>query len=118
MATLDKTPYLNPDIEEELQEKKRLLDVSLRVDKVQIGLFYRPAPGANRSFSVEWEDHYTEKSLGWLGFEYEHKLIRIRLGDPMTEQIGSNIVIKFANIRKLAVSHDFGNPGQKSFRYQ
>ncbi|KAF7980169.1 hypothetical protein HWV62_39639 [Athelia sp. TMB] len=110
LTTLDKTPYLNPDIEEELQEKKRLLDVSIRVDKVQMGLFYRPAPGQNRNFSIEWESHFVEKSLGWLGWEYEHKLIRVRLGDPMIEQTGHNIVIKFSNIRKLAISHDFGNP--------
>lgn len=109
-ATLDKTPYLNPDIEEERQSKNRALDVHLRVDKVQIGLFYRPSPGANRNFSVEWEDSFTDKSLGWLFWEYDHKLIRVRLGDPMTEQTGRNIVIKFSNIRKLAINYDFGNP--------
>jgi RNA-dependent RNA polymerase len=109
-ATLDKTPYVDPDIEAERQDKIRKLDVQLRVDKVQVGLFYRPHPGANRNFSIEWEASYTDKSLGWLSWEYEHKLIRIQIGDRMTEQIGSSIVIKFSNIRKLGVNYDFGNP--------
>jgi RNA-dependent RNA polymerase len=77
---------------------------------VQVGLFYRPHPGANRNFSIEWEASFTDKSLGWLSWEYERKLIRIQIGDRMTEQIGSSIVIKFSNIRKLGVNYDFGNP--------
>jgi RNA-dependent RNA polymerase len=109
-ATLDKTPYVDPDIEAERQVKMRALDVQLRVDKVQIGLFYRPEPTANRCFSVEWEASYTDKSIGWLYWEYEHKLIRIQIGDRMTEQTGSSIVIKFSNIRKLGAHYDFGNP--------
>ena len=107
--TLDKTPYIDPDIEEERQEKIRKLDVSLRVDKVQFGLFYRPPLGVTRNFSVEWEG-FANKSLVWLFWEYDHKLIRVRIGDPMTEQTCSSVVIRFSNIRKLGISYDFGNP--------
>ena len=37
--------------------KRRELDdvPPLHVDKIQIGIFYRAAPGAPRDFSVEWE---------------------------------------------------------------
>lgn len=108
--TLDKTPYLDPDIEEERQRTIRALDVHLRIDKVQIGLFYRPSPGAGREFSIEWEGSFIDKSLGWLSWEYEHKLMRVRIGDPMTEQTNSSIVIQFSNIRKLGINYDFGNP--------
>lgn len=111
--TLDKTPYINPDIEEERQQKMRELDVHLRVDKVQMGLFYRQTPGANRSFSIEWEGSLVDRSLGWLSWEYEHQLMRVRVGDPMTEQTGFSIVVKFSNVRKLAVHYDFGNPCER-----
>jgi RNA-dependent RNA polymerase len=109
--TLDKTPYLDPDIEEERQTKIRLLnDANFRVDKVQIGLFYQPSPGKNRNFSIEWEGSFMDKSLGWLFWEYDHKLIRVQIGNRMTEETGSSIVIKFSNIRKLGINYDFGNP--------
>ena len=107
--TLDKTLYVDPDIEEERQYKIRALTEYICVIKVQIGLFFRPSPGANRIFSVERElelDH----TLGYLFWEYEHKLLRVRLGNNMTEEKGASIVIKFSNIRKWAIDYDFGNP--------
>ena len=39
--TLEKTPYTSPDLEEERQNKNRLLDEALRVDAVQFGVFFR-----------------------------------------------------------------------------
>ena len=33
-----------------------------------------------------------------------------KLGDKMTEEYAYNVVITFANIRKLAIGLDFGNP--------
>lgn len=108
--TLDKTPYLDPEIEAERQDKIRKLNVQLRVDKVQIGLFYRTSTGANHSFSIEWEGSFIENSTGWLSWEYEYKRIRVQIGDSMTEQTGSSVVVKFSNIRKLGVNYDFGNP--------
>ncbi|GJE87096.1 RdRP-domain-containing protein [Phanerochaete sordida] len=110
---LEKTLYLNPEIEEELATKLEKLDVGLHVDKLQFGVYYR-RPGDNvkqsRLFSNEYEVSYVDKSAGLLQFEYTHKLIRIRLGDPMTEQYAYNVVITFANVRKLATGLDFGNP--------
>ena len=115
--TLDKTPYVDPDIEEERQKTIRALNVHLRIDNIQVGLFYRPSPNAGRNFSIEWECSLTDNSIGWLSWEYEHKLIRVRIGDPMTEQTGSSIVIKFSNIRKLGINCDFGNPGNHTAIY-
>jgi RNA-dependent RNA polymerase len=89
-ATLEKTPYVNPDLEEERDKKLRALEARLRVDIVQFGIFYRPTyPSENdetlrpREFSIEWEGNYSKNSIGWLTFEYDHKLIRITVSlDP------------------------------------
>lgn len=85
-TTLDKTPYINPDIEEEREQKKWDLQDLLRVDAVQFGLLYRPRypsndrePLSTRAFSVEWEHNYETESIGWLAFEFDHKLIRIKV---------------------------------------
>ena len=84
--TLDKTPYTNPDIEEERQNKLRDLQDHFRVDLVQFGVFYRPKypstpsePLTSRAFSVEWEGKYTTHGIAWLSFEYDHKLVRVRV---------------------------------------
>lgn len=108
-TTLDKTPYVDPDIEEQRQYKIRALSEYICIIKVQIGLFFRQALRPNRAFSVERELGL-DNSLGYLFWEYEHKLLRVRLGNNMTEEKGANIVIKFSNIRKWAVDYDFGNP--------
>lgn len=84
--TLDKTPYIDPNIEEERQQKLWDLQDQLRVDAVQVGIFYRPSYPANdreplrpRAFAIEWEKTYVQESIGWLKFEYDHKLIRIKV---------------------------------------
>ena len=85
-VTLDKTPYINPDIEEEHQNKLQDLQDRFRVDLVQFGVFYRPKypstpsePLSSRAFSVEWEGKYTTQGIAWLSFEYDYKHIRIRV---------------------------------------
>lgn len=79
---LEKTLYLNPEIEEELEAKLEKLNVGLHVDRIQFGVYYR-RPGdnvqASRLFSKEYEVSYANKSAGLLAFEYTHKLIRIRV---------------------------------------
>jgi RNA-dependent RNA polymerase len=85
-VTLDKTPFVNPDLEEEHQKKLWDLQDSFRVDTVQFGFFYRPKYPSNnseplspRAFSIEWEHNCATESIGWLSFEYEHKLIRLKV---------------------------------------
>ncbi|OSX65461.1 hypothetical protein POSPLADRAFT_1134844 [Postia placenta MAD-698-R-SB12] len=111
--TLEKTPYLDPDIEEEREQKLEKLDVGLHVDIVQFGVFYRrkgSPKSVPRAFSTELEISHEDKGAGLLWFEYDHKLIRVQMGDKMTEEIALNIVISFANIRKIAIGLDWGKP--------
>lgn len=87
VETLRKTPYINPDIEEERHNKLRALEPKFRVDTVQFGIFYQPRyPSTDkdrlspRAFSIEWERDYIRESIAWLRFDYDHKLIRITVG--------------------------------------
>ena len=77
---LEKTLYLNPEIEEALEDKLLKLNVGLHVEKLQFGVYYRN-PGdttrISRLFSVEYEVKYADRSAGMLEFEYKHKAIRI-----------------------------------------
>jgi len=79
VMTLAKTPYVDPDIEEEHQKKTRALEARLRVDAVQFGIYYRAKYPAGkekipRSFSIEWEHEYVQ-SYASLSVEYDRKLI-------------------------------------------
>ncbi|KAF8969863.1 RNA dependent RNA polymerase-domain-containing protein [Flammula alnicola] len=114
--TLKKTPYINPDIEEARELKLWKLDAKFRVDAVQFGIFYQPKypssakdPLSPRAFSVEWERQYIKDSIAWLRFDYDHKLIRVKLGSELTEQGGYSIVINFASLQKVGVGYD-GKP--------
>ncbi|KAJ6531309.1 RNA dependent RNA polymerase-domain-containing protein [Mycena capillaripes] len=122
---LSKTPYVDPAIEREHQEKVWALHEALRVDVVQFGFYYREyppkpipdnRPTPQRKFSAEWEREYFNTSppprrrsdspgppsgVAWLRFDYNHKL-----GDETTEYLGSNIIITFASISKIAIGYD------------
>ncbi|KAJ7578483.1 calcium:hydrogen antiporter [Mycena floridula] len=112
---LEKTQYTSPDLEAERQSKNQKLEDAFRVDCVQFGVLYqdsypkngqRPPP---RKYSIEWEKDYTRSSTAWLRFEYDHKLIRITLGDPMTEEQGVTIAVSLSSITRLGVGYD-GSP--------
>jgi RNA-dependent RNA polymerase len=83
---LDKTLYLNPEIEEELETKLEKLNVGIHVNKLQTGVYYR-RPGdsitMHRLFSVEHEIAYGDRSAGLLQFEYKRKLIRLTVRQQM-----------------------------------
>ncbi|KAF8803194.1 hypothetical protein BYT27DRAFT_7145504, partial [Phlegmacium glaucopus] len=112
---LEKTRYVNPDIEEH-QKKLLALEAKLRVDCVQFGVFYRPTYPSNekeplraQEFSIEWERNYAKHSIGRLSFDYNHKLIRITLGRELTEETESSLAINFSTIQKIGIGHD-GKP--------
>ncbi|KAJ6618813.1 RNA dependent RNA polymerase-domain-containing protein [Mycena sp. CBHHK59/15] len=118
-ATLSKTPYVDPTVEREHQCKLYELQEALRVDVVQFGVYYRQYSSARipdnkppplRTFSAEWEREYFNtgppSGVAWLRFDYDHKVICIQLGDESTEYLGSNIVITFASISKIAIGYD------------
>lgn len=84
IETLAKTPFVEPDIEEAHQKKLAELADQFRVDSVQFGVFYRDQypinekqPLVPRSFSIEFKRDLVDDNVGWLRFEYNHKLIRI-----------------------------------------
>lgn len=133
--TLRKTPYINPDIEEERLKKVSKLAKKFRIDAVQFGIFYQatyPNGGnkqrSSRAFSIEWERKYSQESFGTLTFEYDHKLIRIlvriftpffevygvwltliQLGNELTEREGHSIAVNFASVQKVGIGYD-GKP--------
>ncbi|KAF5373803.1 hypothetical protein D9758_000837 [Tetrapyrgos nigripes] len=113
--SLQKSAYIDPDIEEQRQEKIANLQDAIRVDIIQFGIYFRrpSRPGEplkSREYSTEWQRDYAKESTAWLRFEYDHKLMRIELGNPMTEQIGSTIAITFGSIQRIAIGYDGGCP--------
>lgn len=73
---LEATPYINPDTEEDRQNRKRKLESHLRINTVQFGCFYYA--DSSRKFSIEWEhDCVPADSYADLAFEYDHRLIRV-----------------------------------------
>ncbi|KIK67671.1 hypothetical protein GYMLUDRAFT_215812 [Collybiopsis luxurians FD-317 M1] len=113
-ATLQKAPFVDPDLEKDRQWRKEELEQGpgLRVVKVQFGILFqdpRAQPGASRKYSIEWEKEYSEAGQAWLKFVFDHKLIKIEAGNRLSENVGTNIVINFASISKIAVGYDYGN---------
>lgn len=130
-AMLQKAPWVDP--EKEKDREWRVLELEqgpgLRVVTLQFGvLFQNPKarPGESRAYSIEWEKEYASKGQAWLKFEYDHKLLKIevsfmvslvsyrcmlnfQVGDRLSENFGSNIVLYFASISKIAVGYEYGN---------
>ncbi|KAI0064493.1 RdRP-domain-containing protein [Artomyces pyxidatus] len=109
---LEKSLYIGPEKEQERQKIVHALQESrLRIDKVQFGVWYKPPlapPNSGRAFSVEYERDCSERSSGYLEISYDHKAIKIELGEPMTEEQSYNVVVKFSSIRKFGMGFDFG----------
>ncbi|EPQ57890.1 RdRP-domain-containing protein [Gloeophyllum trabeum ATCC 11539] len=112
LQMLRKAPYLDPAKDEERDRILQALDCDLRVNKVNFGIYYYDTsrPGAPKSFSNEWEGDYKSRSYAVMRVAYDHKVMRIKLGDPMTEETCHRIVIKFSSIRKIGFGYDAGSP--------
>lgn len=111
LQTLKKVPYQDPSIDRERDDKAMMLDCDFRVDKLKFGVWSRrPAPNIFGIFCSEWEREYTSIGNALMRIEYEHKLIRIQLGDPAMDEIAYRVVLKFSNLQKVWVGYDFGNP--------
>ncbi|KAK0187095.1 RNA dependent RNA polymerase-domain-containing protein [Armillaria mellea] len=109
---LERTPFIDPALEDEYDDKCQKLRGQICVDAVQFGVLHYPsyptspgAPPALREYSIEWESERTV----WLTFDYACKAIRINLGDEMKEYTCCSITVSFSNIQGLAVGHD-GKP--------
>ncbi|KAG9307946.1 RNA dependent RNA polymerase-domain-containing protein [Chiua virens] len=110
---LEKAPFIDPDIARDRQKRVSTLCDPFYISHVQIGTYYHPQGACDktpRSFSVEWDRDLSERSKGLLFFEYEHKCLRVQLGDQSYEDTFHNIVIRFSSIHKMAMGWDFGNP--------
>lgn len=79
VQTLSKTPFVDPNLEEQRQNTLRALEGELRVDLVQFGVFFQEEyPSRSRSFSIEWERKYIESHAS-LSFAYDNKLILLKV---------------------------------------
>jgi RNA-dependent RNA polymerase len=86
VQTLDRTRYIPPEIEEERLRKCQQLDHRFHLDGVQFGVLYRPTyPTTDnqlltqQEFSTEWTFDCVKMGGGCLEFEYDHRLIRIKV---------------------------------------
>ncbi|KAJ2933930.1 hypothetical protein H1R20_g3155, partial [Candolleomyces eurysporus] len=111
--TLEKTLFVSPDVEEKHSKIVADLEAPVRLESVQLGLYHRPNGSSGREFSIEWpprDDRESYTAASNLKFEYDRKLIRITLGDMMTDRQGRTIAINIASINRIAVGRDFGKP--------
>ncbi|KAL4268526.1 RNA-dependent RNA polymerase [Pleurotus pulmonarius] len=114
--TLERTHYVDPDVEERHEAINNSLGDALRVDAIQLGVFYRPSYPRHekdrlvpRAFSIEWEKDLVSSSSGWLYFSYDHKLLYIEVGDSAYENRGFRISIPFHSIKVIGAGYD-GKP--------
>ncbi|KAG6376279.1 RNA dependent RNA polymerase-domain-containing protein [Boletus reticuloceps] len=113
LLELEKAPFIDPDTARDRERRINALRDPFLVARVQIGTFYHPRgarPRDPRSFSIELDQDLLQRSMGWLFFEYEHKCLRVQIGDETQEQTFYNVIVRFASINKMAMGHDFGNP--------
>ena len=77
------TPYLDPMVEQERQDKvDTIRRVRIVLDAIQFGTYFRregEPNTANRSFSNEFEIRRTDTFSGELMFDYDYKLFRIEV---------------------------------------
>ncbi|KAJ3989755.1 RNA dependent RNA polymerase-domain-containing protein [Lentinula detonsa] len=112
-AMLQKAPWVDPDAEKDREWRMFELGQGpgIRVVTVQFGVLFQDRnarPGESRKYSIEWEKDYTSQGQAWLKFEYDHKLLKIEVGDRLSKTVGSNIILYFANISKIAVGYEYG----------
>ncbi|RDB21103.1 RNA-dependent RNA polymerase 1 [Hypsizygus marmoreus] len=85
----------------------------LRVDKIQLGTFYRTSYPSNdkgplvpRAFSIEWEYPCAYTTEAWLFWEPPKQLIRIKIGNEISQTTFASIVVPFSSIQKVGIGYD------------
>ncbi|TFK84610.1 RdRP-domain-containing protein [Polyporus arcularius HHB13444] len=103
---LNKTPFVDPDV---AAERIRKLDIfrglRILVDAVQFGVYFRHPEDphtAPRRFSVEHEMRQEGTYVGEVTYDYNHKLLRVELGNHISENTSDHIVVDIHNIKKSA----------------
>ncbi|KAI0635910.1 RdRP-domain-containing protein [Trametes polyzona] len=106
VETLDKTPYIDPTQEEEREALLgRIGQIGIILDAIQFGVYFRfpdDPPTANRRFSNEYEIRRSDTFSGKLCFDYNYKVLRIEMGNCVTEDTSTHIVINTSDIKKIA----------------
>ncbi|KAI0749297.1 RdRP-domain-containing protein [Daedaleopsis nitida] len=107
---LVKTPYLDPEAEAEREQTiGRINQLRIILDAVQFGVYFRrdtDSSTKNRSFSLEHEIWGEDTFAGELTYDYDHKLLRIEMGDWVKDDMADHIVIDLQNIKKSAYGVD------------
>ncbi|KAI0367741.1 RdRP-domain-containing protein [Pilatotrama ljubarskyi] len=105
VLALNRTPYIDPILEEEREARLgRIGPLRIVLSVIQFGVYFRRAddpPTANRTFSNEYEIRRTDTFSGLLGLDYDRKLLRIEMGNCVTEYTSTHIVIDLSNIKKI-----------------
>ncbi|KAI8980167.1 RdRP-domain-containing protein [Trametes punicea] len=110
VETLNKTPFIDPTLEEEREERiTRIGQIGIILDAIQFGVYFRrqnDPPTANRLFSNEYEIRRWDTFSGRLCLDYDHKLLRIEMGNCVTDDTSDHIVVDLANIKKTGYGVD------------
>lgn len=103
-----KVPYEDPMVNKERDSKVYKMGVTWRINDLQIGQWLRrPKNGKNGVFAWEWGRNYTKIGVARLSIEYEHKEIRMTLGDPLVEDEAFSVVLKFTNIQNIWYGYEY-----------
>lgn len=107
---LRKVPYQSPDIDKQMDRiRQELKSRRFRIDKLQVGCWKSTqSPSQSRVFAIEWEKEYTSIGNAVLGFDYDKKVLRIQMGEPLQDEIAYSVILKFAIIRDIWVGSDIG----------
>ncbi|KAI9060668.1 RdRP-domain-containing protein [Trametes sanguinea] len=101
---LHKTPFIDPAIDEEREARNyRIGQIGIVIDAIQFGVYFRrpdDPPTANRVFANEYEIRRMDTFSGRLCLDYDHKLMRIEMGNCVTDDTSKHIVIDLPNIKK------------------
>jgi RNA-dependent RNA polymerase len=103
----NQVPYQDPDIIETNERIIKELIAQLPIRTLQFGVLAR-RPGGY-VFSPEWEEDYQEQGDARLAFEYQHKLLRLKIGDH-SDTIAHSVVITFTNMKKIYYGWEYGEP--------
>ena len=114
LQTLQKVKYVDPDVDRERDAILYKMNVTWRINDLQFGQWLKKPTVGRKStiaqggiFAWEWSKNYTKIGVARLNIEYEHKLIRMTLGDPLVEHQAFSVVIKFSNIQCIWFGYEY-----------
>ncbi|GJJ12541.1 hypothetical protein Clacol_006784 [Clathrus columnatus] len=110
VKVLNLVPFQDPNLAEMKENLLKQLIYQIPILKLQLGVFVsNPDDPAVIQFSIEWEQIYKDRGDARLAFEFEHKLLRLRISD-ITDIMVQTVVLRFVNIRRIYTGWDAGSP--------